>query len=282
MDGVRWAFRCGKWRPTPEQWTLAAQCIQPEEKQRIGKFVFQKDAKPAMCGRLLLRKVIGESLSIPYREIQLSRTEKGKPFLENHSQHFPNFNFNVSHQGEYAMLAAESEYQVGVDVMQIEYPRNRGTQKFFSTFERQFTAREWSAIRGPTSEWQQLTNFYRFWCLKESYVKALGIGIGFTLHRLEFHVNSEVPVGRTVCDTKVYVDGSLQQDWRFEETMLDDKHGVSVALKKKDSGQKWSPSTHPFKQLDFEELLSGAEPQTPADPAYWDSFTAKSERPGNR
>ena len=69
-----------------------------------------------------MRKVIAESLSIPYKEIKLSRTEKGKPFLENHAQHFPNFNFNVSHQGEYAVLAAESEYQIGVDVMQIEYP----------------------------------------------------------------------------------------------------------------------------------------------------------------
>lgn len=72
-----------------------------------------------------------------------------------------------------------------------------------------------------------------FQCLKESYVKALGIGIGFTLQRLDFHVTSEVLVGRTVCDTQVYVDGTLQQDWRFEETMLDDKHGVAVALNKK-------------------------------------------------
>ena len=48
MDGVRWAFRCGKWKPTREQWMLAAQCIQTEEKQRIGRFVFQKDAKSAM------------------------------------------------------------------------------------------------------------------------------------------------------------------------------------------------------------------------------------------
>ena len=48
MPGIRWAFRCGVWRPTEEQWTLAAQCIQPEEKTRIGKFVFKKDAKSAM------------------------------------------------------------------------------------------------------------------------------------------------------------------------------------------------------------------------------------------
>ena len=64
-------------------------------------------------------------------------------------------------------------------------------------------------------------------------MKALGIGIGFNLERLDFHVTSEVLVGRAVCDTQVYVDGTLQQDWRFEETMLDDKHGVAVALNKK-------------------------------------------------
>ena len=52
MDGVRRAFRFSKWKPTSEQWTLAAQCVQPEEKERIGRFVFQKDAKSAMVSEL--------------------------------------------------------------------------------------------------------------------------------------------------------------------------------------------------------------------------------------
>ena len=64
-------------------------------------------------------------------------------------------------------------------------------------------------------------------------MKALGVGIGFTLHRLDFVVNSEVLVGRTVCDTTVRVDGALQQDWRFEEARLDENHCVAVALKRK-------------------------------------------------
>ena len=63
-----------------------------------------------------------ESLNIPYKDIRLTRTEKGKPILDNNSKRYPSFNFNVSHQGEYAVIAAESEHQVGVDVMQIEYP----------------------------------------------------------------------------------------------------------------------------------------------------------------
>lgn len=48
MGSVRWAFRCGSWTPSRSDWLLAARCIQREEKDRIGQFVFAKDAKSAM------------------------------------------------------------------------------------------------------------------------------------------------------------------------------------------------------------------------------------------
>lgn len=48
MEGVRWAFKYGSWKPKKDEWLLAAQCIQPEENQRINRFVFAKDAKAAM------------------------------------------------------------------------------------------------------------------------------------------------------------------------------------------------------------------------------------------
>merc|ERR1711935_5845 len=66
MGTVRWAFRMGSWRPTQEQWLLAASCIQKEEKTRIGKFVFKKDGKSSISGRLLMRKVICQCLGMPY------------------------------------------------------------------------------------------------------------------------------------------------------------------------------------------------------------------------
>jgi 4'-phosphopantetheinyl transferase len=42
---IRWAFNFGSWFPTESQFQLAACCIQEEEKTRIGRFVFKKDAK---------------------------------------------------------------------------------------------------------------------------------------------------------------------------------------------------------------------------------------------
>ena len=67
-------------------------------------------------------------------------------------------------------------------------------------------------------------------CLKESYVKAIGVGIGFSLQRIEFHIYSDLDRKRYTTDTRVHIDGSVQENWRFEETMLDDTHCVATAL----------------------------------------------------
>lgn len=71
----------------------------------------------------MIRKAIADCLHLPYKEIKLRRTEKGKPFLENPGQE--NFSFNVSHHGDYAVLAATKDGLVGVDVMKYEVSRYR-------------------------------------------------------------------------------------------------------------------------------------------------------------
>nr|XP_032645902.1 L-aminoadipate-semialdehyde dehydrogenase-phosphopantetheinyl transferase [Chelonoidis abingdonii] len=125
MGSARWAFPCAAWAPRRDEWLLAARLVQPEEKDRVRQFVFARDAKAAMAGRLLIRKLIAEKLRIPWNEIHLQRTSKGKPFLVNDILDIhPNFNFNVSHQGDYAVLAAEPELQVGIDIMKTNLPGN--------------------------------------------------------------------------------------------------------------------------------------------------------------
>ena len=69
-----------------------------------------------------------------------------------------------------------------------------------------------------------------FQSLKESYVKAIGIGLNIDLQRIEFRLPSYLQVGTCTCDTRVLKDGQVQNNWRFEETMLDDTHSVAVAL----------------------------------------------------
>jgi 4'-phosphopantetheinyl transferase len=69
MKIVRWAIRVGQWQPNEAEWTRAAALIQPEEKERIGKFFFKKDAKSSMVGRLLIRKFLIEASGLRYSSL---------------------------------------------------------------------------------------------------------------------------------------------------------------------------------------------------------------------
>ncbi|XP_055658402.1 L-aminoadipate-semialdehyde dehydrogenase-phosphopantetheinyl transferase isoform X3 [Falco biarmicus] len=179
MGSVRWAFPCGAWRPCRQEWLLAARLVQPEEKDRIGQFVFARDAKAALAGRLLIRKLIAEKLCIPWNEIHLQRTSKGKPFLANNEfSIYSNYNFNVSHQGDYAVLAAEPELQVGIDIMKTNLPGSSSIPNFFRIMKRQFTETEWGVIKSMSNEWMQLDMFHRHWETRLDDYHHIAVALG--------------------------------------------------------------------------------------------------------
>lgn len=289
MGSVRWAFRCGSWTPSRADWLFAARCIQREEKDRIGQFVFAKDAKSAMAGRLLLRKLICEKMGISWSQIRLERSPRGKPFLaaplKAGSDSSRAWSFNLSHQGDYAVLAADQGVQVGVDIMKSTMPGTSSVPEFFRIMTRQFTAYEWSSIQSAGSELLQLAAFYRHWALKESFIKAIGTGLGFNLQRVEFHLSPEpLAPGRVLRHTKMHLDEEQEDDWIFEESLLDADHHVAVALGPADtSGCTALPSSlrpaATFTLLSFSELVASASPLTDEDPACWEGFQMKAEAP---
>ncbi|KAK5868533.1 hypothetical protein PBY51_009538 [Eleginops maclovinus] len=292
MGSVRWAFRCGSWTPSRSEWLLANRCIQREERERIGQFVFAKDAKSAMAGRLLLRRFVCERMRIPWSEIRLDRSPRGKPYLasplkvsSDSGAEPPAWSFNLSHQGDYAVLAAEQGVQVGVDIMKNTMPGTSSVPEFFRIMTRQFTAYEWSVIQSASSEHLQLAAFYRHWALKESFIKAIGTGLGFNLQRVEFHLASEPLTQKHVQrQTKMHLDEEEEEDWIFEESLLDADHHVAVALGPagKAGSAAFRPSLPPatsFTLLSFSDLTASASPLTEEDSACWDSFKMKAEAP---
>lgn len=118
---LRWAFRFSDWEPVGSEWLLILRSIQAEEVARIMRFRFREDAKSAAVGRLMLRASVSKMLNVPWSQIRLGRSEKGKPILEN-----PNIphccpSFNVSHQGDYVVLASDCGPYCGVDTMKVEF-----------------------------------------------------------------------------------------------------------------------------------------------------------------
>ena len=100
---------------------------------------------------------------------------------------FDQFNFDF--------LISENVECLGVDIMRLQDPRfaenDSKILEFFRIMKRQFTTEEWSQICSENAKLSdQAANFFRFWTLKESFVKAIGHGLGFNLQRLSFSAHS--------------------------------------------------------------------------------------------
>lgn len=271
---IRWAFNALSWKPTKQQLLSALSAVSQEENERIQKFRFQDDYKLCLIGRLMIRHCIKSALGISWKNIKLRRNEKGKPELANILKSDQTFFFNVSHQGNYTVLAASTRQNVGVDVMKVVTPNNTDIPSFFKLMRRQFVEEEWNYIYSSQKEWTQLKAFYRLWCLKESYVKAIGTGIGTnSAEYMMFDINTRsLDINRPCYDSVLYVK-SIKKDWTFSEYLLDDDHIVAVA-----TGRKEPISVERFDILTFDDFTGELEAVIPIDSNWWNVYESKNTK----
>ena len=63
-----------------QEWMFVLSCLDPAESDRVGRFMFKRDAKMAAIGQVLLLKAAVETLSVDTSEdVRFERTSKGKP-----------------------------------------------------------------------------------------------------------------------------------------------------------------------------------------------------------
>ena len=93
-----------------------------------------------------------------------------------------NVSFNLSHSGNYAMCSVDdtgnAEIQVGCDIEKEKEPRMKVARRFFCEGEYKRIADE-----------PEL--FFRFWVLKESFMKVTRLGMKLALDSFEFDLIDE-------------------------------------------------------------------------------------------
>uniref|UniRef100_A0A1B6KSW7 L-aminoadipate-semialdehyde dehydrogenase-phosphopantetheinyl transferase n=1 Tax=Graphocephala atropunctata TaxID=36148 RepID=A0A1B6KSW7_9HEMI len=283
VNSARWAFNCGNWSPSDKDWQLLASGLDAIDKEQVGKFVFQKDAKSAMAGRFLTKKYVTEATGLAWRDIRILRDkEHKKPYLPYEMFGCVQVQFNISHSGDYVVLAGEvGDINLGVDLMKIEKQRTTSVAEFFRLMNKQFTVEEWDVMKSQTTQAEQMAMFYRFWCLKESYTKATGTGITVDLQKICFKLNSLVLSQNVIVDnTEVYVEGQKQEGWKFEESMIDGDHIATVAYSNCDESVKPLPNSRLFSLLTYSELISEHQQISETDCGYAQAFMTKKLKPG--
>lgn len=91
--------------------------------------------------------------------------KNGKPYLDGVKDLY----FNMSHSGELAVCAI-APCEVGCDVEKIRDRRQAVARRFF-------TPKEYEAILSQEDEKARQRLFFRFWTLKESFLKVTGEGL---------------------------------------------------------------------------------------------------------
>ena len=109
---------------------------------------------------------------IDYFKEPISISQQGKPSLKN----YPEVHFNVSHCKDCAAVVISEKYQVGIDIEDI---------KSFTPYiaRKVCTLKEMDKIY---SSEHPNTEFFKYWTLKESFIKAIGMGLAYKMKDVEF------------------------------------------------------------------------------------------------
>lgn len=159
-------------------------------------------------GLLLLGRVLRERYGIDCgegRKPELIEGAHGKPFLKE----YPQIQFNISHCMGLAVLAV-GDCSVGVDVEYVRPYREPLLKRVLSEAE------IWQMEEAEESGREEL--FFRFWTLKESYVKAVGCGITVPLQEISFQIGVD---GEIVCE---------KTGWKFRQWKLAEGYVLSACV----------------------------------------------------
>ena len=111
-----------RWRPAGDdegaEFAFLLRLLPSHEREDVLKMRLVMDKKRALVSRLLQRAACARVAGIAWPDVVIARTRGRKPFLANAIAlpHAPNFNFNVSHEGDFVVLASEPVAMCGVDV----------------------------------------------------------------------------------------------------------------------------------------------------------------------
>lgn len=144
--------------------------ISDEEQERAGRFLVEDSRRRFVSARAALRKILARYLRTSARDLFFIAGPHGKPELEGHA-----LSFNVSHAGDYALIAVTRRLAVGIDIERISPSRSSAeiAARFFSPAEQAALAACPESDRTPA--------FFRIWTRKEAVIKALGDGLACPL-----------------------------------------------------------------------------------------------------
>jgi 4'-phosphopantetheinyl transferase len=188
-----------------------------EERARAERFRQSDDRRRYILGRSLLRTMLGRRLDRAPGSLIFGANAHGKPTLADAD----GLAFNVSHSGDYVLVAVGDAAAIGVDVEQW-----RPDLALMDVGRRVFTAAELALIR-DAPEAEKAFRFFRQWTFKEAVAKACGLGLSLDLRRFEVAFADHAP---RLLSHGAWALGAAS-DWRLEAIPVGEGYCGALAVR---------------------------------------------------
>lgn len=161
---------------------LTESTLSADEAERAARFRFEVDKNRFIVSHGVLRNILGRYLHRDPAELKFSVNQYGKPALVDST-----LEFNLSHSGDFALIAVTQGRRIGVDVEHIR----QGISSHVIA-QQYFSKSEVAELQSLPLE-QRVNGFFTCWTRKEAYIKAQGLGLALPLESFDVSLTPGQP-----------------------------------------------------------------------------------------
>ncbi|MBX3457836.1 MAG: 4'-phosphopantetheinyl transferase superfamily protein [Candidatus Paracaedibacteraceae bacterium] len=193
--------------------------LSPREIQTAEKFRDIKHQRDYIYSHIALRHILSAYLDCSPHQIPLTFNKYNKPYLKpNDNPCGVEFNFSKTHG--LAICALTREHRVGIDVECIRPIKNQDSiaKQILSLKEQE------NYFSSSLSERQKL--FFQYWTLKESFIKAIGVGFSFDIDKVTFSLDD-------ISRPSIYIQPFPEESslWSSDFFSVGDNHYAALSTK---------------------------------------------------
>ena len=207
--------------------------LTPAERQQERRFHFQKDQHRYLVTRALVRTTLSRYAPIAPGEWSFAQNAYGRPEIANEQVEPGRLVFNLSHTDGLIVLAVAREDALGVDTENV-----RRREACLDVADRFFAPDEVRALFSAPPHLRH-QRFFQYWTLKESYIKARGMGLSIPLDQFSFDFPTADAVALSI-DPRL---NDCASRWRLWQCESGAEHMVAICAECRDTAPRLTSMT---------------------------------------
>ncbi len=197
-----------------------ARLLSEPERARWTRYQLAKDRHTFLVTRALVRTVLSRYCEVEPADWRFIENDYGRPAIGAPAAQ-SRLRFNLSHTAGLIACAVAVDRDIGVDVEVVaDRPTTAIARDFFAPPE----VAALQALDGP----QQRDRFYAYWTLKESYIKARGMGLAIPLDQFWFDLDGDGTPSITIDGRQ----NDRAETWQFEQHRPSKDHHLALAIRR--------------------------------------------------